>query len=330
MRKVTGVGVIGLGKMGLLHASIFSVIPDVRLTAVCESNGRILRFARKLFPGVPVVDRLDGLSGLALDALCVTTPIPSHYPIMEAVYSNGLTRNVFVEKTLASSYAEAMKLCRLAEERGGVHMVGYMSRFAATFRKAKELLAQKTIGEILSFEAYAYASDFAGEQKNSVRKGGALRDLGAHVVDLGLWFFGDLDVETARIESFHHGGAEDGGNFKVTSADGLKGEFDISWSREGYRSPEFGLRIKGTSGTMRVDNDSVKLESNAGTSKTWHRQSLSDSAPFLLAAPEYYREDEHFVKAILEEHVAESNFLTASKVDELIDQVIGKARQNDK
>jgi len=39
-------------------------------------------------------------------------------------------------------------------------MVGYMKRFAITFTKAKSILDQGTLGEITSFDAHAYSSDF--------------------------------------------------------------------------------------------------------------------------------------------------------------------------
>jgi len=38
--KKLRVAVIGLGKMGLLHAGILSVLPDVELVALCEKSAR--------------------------------------------------------------------------------------------------------------------------------------------------------------------------------------------------------------------------------------------------------------------------------------------------
>jgi predicted dehydrogenase len=64
-------------------------------------------------------------------------------------------------------------------------MVGYMKRFGVTFAKAKNLLNQGTIGDITSFEAYAYSSYFHGVKRNpdaSVNREGVLKDLGAHTI----------------------------------------------------------------------------------------------------------------------------------------------------
>ena len=73
--KTINVGVIGLGKMGLLHASILNFLPDVKLAALCEKSGVIRRFLKKVFKDVKVVDDVEKLSGLGLDAVYVTTPI---------------------------------------------------------------------------------------------------------------------------------------------------------------------------------------------------------------------------------------------------------------
>ncbi len=77
-------------------------------------------------------------------------------------------------------------------------MVGYMKRFNVVFGKAKELLMQENLGKPISFKAYAYSSDFLGnakKTKSSASRGGAVRDLGCHVIDLAFWLFGDLEVQ---------------------------------------------------------------------------------------------------------------------------------------
>jgi len=68
------VAVIGLGKMGLLHASLLSAMPEVKLCAVCDKSKLILRISRKIFRDVQVVDDLQKLAGSNIDAVYVTTP----------------------------------------------------------------------------------------------------------------------------------------------------------------------------------------------------------------------------------------------------------------
>jgi len=317
--------------MGLLHASILNTLPSVKLTALCDKSALIRRLCRKLFDEVEVVDDLEMLSDLNLDIVFVTTPIPSHFAITKTVYSKGIAQNVFVEKTLASTYAKAKELCELAQTFKGINMVGYMKRFGVTFRKARDLLSQEALGEVISFDAYAYSSDFLGVKKDpkvSTSRGGVLEDLGAHTIDLALWFFCDLKVESVNLEASSNYGSEDFAHFTVRKPDGSEGQFKISWCKEEYRLPEFGFMIKGSKGNIAVNDDKIELDLN-GKKSVWYRHDLGDNVDFLLGAPEYYREDEYFVKSVVEGNVVEPNFCTASKVDYIIDQVRKRSGKNE-
>ena len=316
--------------MGLLHASILNTLPNVELAALCDKSSLIRKLCEKMIGEVRVVDDVEKLSDLGLDVAYVTTPIPSHFIVMDILYSQKIAHNVFIEKTLASSPDEAKKLCELAKSFGGINMVGYMKRFAVTFRKANDLLKQNALGDAVSFDAYAYSSDFFGVENGSGKsaaRGGVVRDLGAHVIDLALWFFGDLEVNSVKLEQPKDGDSEDSAQFSVDGADGLEGEFSISWCKENYRMPEFGLAIKGSEGTMNVNDDRVELTLNNGKASRWYRHDLKDNVGFQLGGPEYFREDDYFIRSVLEKHNAEPSFNTASKVDYIIDQVKSRAEK---
>jgi len=329
-RKSLRIAIIGLGKMGLLHTSILNTLPNVELTALCDKSALIRKFCKRVFEKIHVLDDFEKLSDLNLDAVYITTPIPSHFLVIKGTYSNGIAHNVFVEKTLGSGFDQAKELCKLAQSFGGINMVGYMKRFAVTFRKVKDLLNQAVLGEVSSFNAYAYSSDFLGIKKSSrtaASRGGVLRDLGSHVIDLALWLFGDLQVESVTLKSLNGGSSEDYAYFNVKKPNGLEGQFNISWCMKEYRLPEFGLLIIGSKGTVKVNGDKVELELDGGKSR-WHRHDLDDNVSFLLGEPEYYREDDCFIKSVLEGGNPEPNFYTASKVDYIIDQVKYRAGKN--
>ena len=327
--KKLKVAVVGVGKMGLVHASIFSTLPNVELVALCDKSNLIRKFCSKLLSGVQVVDDIEKMSDMDIDIVCVTTPIPSHYSIINSLMSAKAVPNIFVEKTLSSSYSDSEKLCELARNSGKVNMVGYMKRFAVTFKKAKELVSQGAIGSIHSFEAHAYSSDFYGlsnPSQASSSRGGVLSDLGSHVIDLSLWVFGDFQVQTEKINA---GDIQNTVQFNVRSDSSIEGFFDISWCKEGYHVPEFGLSINGSKGKITVDDDAVRLESVSGQSFQWYRHDLNDNVGFLLGAPEYFREDAFFVESILNGGKAEPSFDTASKVDYVIGKVFDGAEKNE-
>lgn len=312
--------------MGLLHASILNVIPAVELVALVDKSALLKRLYKKIFSSkkVIVTGDFEKLSELDLDAVYITTPISSHALIAGSLYKKGIVRNMFVEKTLASSYDQAKELCDLAKNFGGVNMVGYMKRFSVTFRRAKDLLAQQILGEPYSFKAYAYSSDFLGltkESKSSAPRGGALRDIGCHAVDLALWLFGDLEVSDVVINTETKIGSEISAAFTVRSSNGIEGQFDISQCMLNYRMPEFGLLIECERGKIEVNDDRLSLTKSNGGNTKFYRHDLNDNVDFFLGETEYFRENQHFVNSILNHRIAESNFEMASKVDYIIDQV---------
>lgn len=327
MTEKVHVAIVGLGKMGLLHAGILNTLPNVELAAICERNWLIYKMAKKVFNSSLVVNDLRKLHGLKLDAVYITTPIKSHYPVIKTVYSEKIASNIFVEKTLAYTSKEAKELCDLARKFGGVNMVGYHRRFSVVYRKAKNLLDQKVIGEPLSFEAYAYSSDFFGIQKprgTSTSNLDAISDIGCHAIDVALWFFEKLQVKSAKKET------PASTHFECIGSHGIIGKFSISQCMKDYRMPEVGLKIKGSDGSIEVNDDKLFLGRKDGKSSIWYRHDLGDNVAFLLGSPEYFREDERFIKSVLHGNPIESSFDEALKVDQLIDQIRDKLNVGDK
>lgn len=321
-RRNLKVAVVGLGKMGLLHSCILNVLPDIQLVALCEKNALTCRLMRKLFNRIQIVNDAKALAKFDVDVVYVTTPIPSHFQIVKAIYAENIARNLFVEKTLAASHEEARELCALAQNARGIDMVGYLRRFYVTFRKAKDILSRGILGELLSFRAYAFSSDFLGHETSVAPRGGVLRDLGCHALDLGLWFFGDMKVCEAQTVQLSIPSASTL-SFKVRNSAGAEGLFQVSWCRKDYRTPEVGFSIIGSKGIMDVNDDKVEIRLGTCESVTWYRQDLDDSVPFWLGLPEYYREDSYFIGSILDNRTAEPSFSTAARVDELIDEAEG-------
>lgn len=329
--RMLRVAVIGLGKMGLLHASLLSVIPGVRVVALCEKSLLTRRLAQKVFRDVPVVATPAELAGMGLDGVYVATPPSSHAAVIKAVLSARVAHSIFVEKPLATSGAEAEELCRLVEE-GGVqtNMVGYSRRFSSTFRRAKELLDEGELGEVHRFQAYAYSSDFVGSKSHSRMRslGGVLRDLGVHAVDLALWFFGPMEIVGVGTSSWKGDALWDSVHFKVQSASGVEGEFTTSWSMQDYRLPEVGLIITGSKGVLEVNDDTLELKCTNGRRWFWHRHDLDGGVFFLLGGPDYFREDETFVRAMAHQAQVEPNFRTAAVVDQIADKVEQRLREH--
>jgi predicted dehydrogenase len=320
--KLLKVGVVGMGKMGLLHCGLLSVLPGVELAGVCEPVKLTRRMLKRVLKKVPVVEKVSELSSLDLDALFITTPTRTHYEVAKAVLEGGIAKNLFVEKPLSSSYDDSKKLCNLMDCKG-VGMVGYVRRFMVTFIKAKDFLTQETVGRPLSFSVNICSSDFFGvhDPTVSIARGGVLKDLGCYPIDLIHWYFGEFNVDSASIKSLTGPKAVDSVFFKIKGNGSVPpGEVFASWCVEGYRMPEVEFSIVGSKGSLVVNDDYVRL-TVGGITSTLYRLNLSDNVSFMLGSSEYYREDDCFFKAIEQNLIDQFSFNSAAKVEFAIEEV---------
>jgi predicted dehydrogenase len=183
---------------------------------------------------------------------------------------------------------------------------------------------QGDLGEPQSFKAYAFSSDFLGltkESKSSAPRGGAIRDIGCHIIDLTLWLLGDFEVRDITSCTKTGIDCETSVSFKVMNSVGMGGQFDVSQCVPNYRLPEFGCSIECPKGKIDVNDDRLRLTLGDGTQEIWYRHDLKDNVCFALGETEYFREDQEFMNSLKENRKCEPNFDAASKVDYIIDEV---------
>lgn len=277
MEKI-GIGMLGFGGIGKLHTlawralpSIYPLMPPVYLAAVCtrsrESGEAAVReggFERShatmeelvADPEVQVID-------------CVL-PNDAHKAAIVAGLSAG--KHIYSEKPLALSADEARELARLASSSTGRLGMTFNYRFFPAIQRAKKLLDEGALGEIYSFEfeylhsGYQDASrPLTWRMRKELSGGGALVDLGAHIIDLARFLLGDFAEVSALTKTWvaerplKKGSAEMG---KVTVDDaawvtarlvsGALGTLVVSRFATGA-ADDLRLRIEGEKGALRFD-----------------------------------------------------------------------------
>jgi len=329
------VGIVGLGKMGMLHTGILNTLDDVRIVSVAESESQLMKYIKNAIPSANVYeDYQKMIKSEELDLVYITTPPSSHMQIALECVNRGV--NFFVEKPLTSNLEEAMKLCAELKNTQVVHSVGYNMRFLETFLKAKYFLSQKILGEVSSVKSSMYVSNIFSKPsgwrfKKKTSGGGVLLELGCHLIDFLLWYCGPIKKVSGQVKSLYSA-VEDTAHMEVEFSNNAHGVLDTSWSIEGYRTPEANIEIVGSNGKLRVNQDFIKIELASPvpplkeTSVIIYKQSLENGVPFDVAGPDYTKEDMHVVQCVKEKKQPLVNVVEASKTQSVIQAMYDAAK----
>jgi predicted dehydrogenase len=151
------VGFIGLGAMGSGNLGYAMKVPGVEPVAVCDVYQphleRALAAAEKGgFHPKPVKDFRDVLADKSIDAVCISTP--DHWHAYMAVEACKAGKDVWVEKPSCVYVEEAQKMVQAARKYNRIVQAGTMQRSGGYFKKAAELVAAGTVGDVTFCHAF--------------------------------------------------------------------------------------------------------------------------------------------------------------------------------
>ena len=141
------VGVVGLGYWGPNLVRNLSELDGAEAAWMCDLRPGVLEKLGRRFPAVrQTCDFVEMLDDPELDAVCVVTPVSTHYDLAMRALEAG--KHVFVEKPLASSSDLAQELIRTAEERDLVLMPGHTFLYSPPVNRIRELIRSGDLGSI--------------------------------------------------------------------------------------------------------------------------------------------------------------------------------------
>ncbi|HEV2139021.1 MAG TPA: Gfo/Idh/MocA family oxidoreductase [Nitrososphaerales archaeon] len=328
------VGVVGLGKMGLLHAGTVNMLQGCSVVAFCEKEALLTSLSRKVLLRISFHNRVQNMMRQEqLDAVYVTTPTPTHLTILNEIVDNSRDVAVFVEKPLAGTYSESLEILEKTNNR--INMIGFQKRFSPPFMQAKQLLEKQALGELASFRAYSFLSSVFSEGRGwrfGSGQGGALLDLGSHLVDLVLWYFGEPTTIRATKRTIYSKAVEDYVNAELGFESGVTGQCEVSWSVPGYRLLETRIDIVGNNGTLVVSDDYLRMEiiedipSIIKSGRHYLRKpELYPGVDFLIGEPEYCLEDKYFLDCVKSHTQPRLGLDTGVKVSRVIQTIYESA-----
>lgn len=195
---MTGVALIGAGRIGKIRARVIADTDSATLVAVadpCAESGKEIAAASgaKQF-----ADWRGAIDSSNVDIVVVATPTIFHAEIAAAALAGG--KHVLCEKPLARNVAEATKIVAAARASGRVLKTGFNYRHLPHVRKAKELIDSGELGRLMFTRCYfghggrpGFDEEWHTDPQSS--GGGVLQEQGIHVMDLIRYLLG----EPARV-----------------------------------------------------------------------------------------------------------------------------------
>ena len=135
MSDVLPVGVVGCGRMGKLHARVYSQMPQVKLVGVYDVNQAGAEAVAKQYSCRAFASLEQMLT--EVKAVTIATPTEFHAAMAEPCLSRGVA--CLIEKPLARNSEECRRIVHWAKAGGAVLQVGHVERFNPAIRALSKL-----------------------------------------------------------------------------------------------------------------------------------------------------------------------------------------------
>jgi predicted dehydrogenase len=196
-----GFGIAGFGMIGHTH------LAAIQANRILYENG-VSAYPRALctrrpelfrdFPFDTIYTDFEQLAGdPKVKVVDICTPNNLHSGAVKSAIKTG--KCVYVEKPLSNDLREAEGLARLAEEAGIPNQCALTLRFRPHSNRMKDLLEEKILGDVIHFRACFFHGSYldpnrpiSWRQQFAVSGGGAVMDLGIHILDMLRYFLGDV------------------------------------------------------------------------------------------------------------------------------------------
>src|ERR1700687_935968 len=141
------IGLAGLGAWGWNVARNFAELRDCELVVCCDVSQKSRDAAERAWPGViSCADFGEMLANDGVEAVVIATPAVTHATLVRQALLSG--RDVFVEKPITLSAAEAEELWELADKTNRVLMVGHLLEYHLVVGRLKSLIQSGELGEV--------------------------------------------------------------------------------------------------------------------------------------------------------------------------------------
>ena len=153
-QKTVKVGVIGMGRIGLVHLEAITKAPGVVPVIVSNPTVSKAEAAANQY-NIPKFtdDAMDVINDPEVDAVWICSPSQFHADQIKACAA--ANKHVFCEKPIATDLAETVEAINACNEAGVKLMIGLQRRFDQNFERVKKAVQDKEVGEPIMVRCYS-------------------------------------------------------------------------------------------------------------------------------------------------------------------------------
>lgn len=282
------IGIIGTGNWG---KNLVRTLNDLKVLVATADQAEGLNDAvKREYPRINVYSDYQLILESDIEAVVIATPAPTHYRIVKEALLAG--KDVFVEKPMTLSAAEATELADLAADRGKILMVGHLLLYQPAVQWIKEALGSGLIGQLTGLHQERLGLGRARETES------VLWDLGVHDLAVILYLTG-AKLLGSRIygQQRLRKGIEDDIYLHLNFAGNIHAHLHTSWVWPERRRR---LTITGTKGMLVYDEmeQTVTLHRKGINEKDLSNWDEGAEVVFKGDGLPLTREMEHFIDCV--------------------------------
>ncbi|MEQ8208216.1 MAG: Gfo/Idh/MocA family oxidoreductase [Lacipirellulaceae bacterium] len=343
-------GIIGAGAIGKKHAQAAQTA-GIPIGMVVDSNQEIGRAFAEEFKTTHALAPEALYQDGSIDAVVIGIPNWLHQSFAIAALRAG--KHVLLEKPMALSYEQCEEIDHVAQAAERVLQVGFVHRFTGVAEAAKKIIESGALGDLYFAQAFLFLRRnvpglgrwFTDRERSG---GGAVIDVGVHLLDLALYGFNFPPVQEVAGQTFQHFGVrmedykyedmwsgppdysgvcnvEDAAQAMVKLAGGKTLDFHVAWAGnypQGLMPPSM-VSFCGTKGGIAFELFGDKIH------QTTEREQLHDEVIPV-------EENDFFLKQLLDfqENIESrtsvgANCHEASEVQAIVDAIYASSQQDD-
>jgi scyllo-inositol 2-dehydrogenase (NADP+) len=324
------IGIIGIGKMGVLHGALLKKLPGIEIVAMADTSPFVIHAFKSFLPSIAYFSSYKEMFEKAkLDAVVIATPSSTHVPMALAALEYNL--DLFIEKPLSNTFTSAQTLYKKLQGTSNVSLVGYCLRYMPPFQKAKQRIDAQVIGKVVKIESEMFISDVSAPQSGwrydpTKSGGGVVIDFTVHMIDLLYWFFGRPEAVSATTKKLYSLQVEDEAEITFSYPAGVEAVIKSSWSSPEHRKSYAKIRIIGERGEIIVTDQTLEQIVDGVHTKESYAQ-MYDGYFFDIGGPNYSLQMQTFAKALVSRTNPEADVTAGLTVQYLVSAIYDSAKE---